>query len=312
VALPMLCAQAPPKVGLVFRTPGAPSIALAPTVPGGDASRSLTHSHWAQPSGKRSGSVVLRVARCRGWAAAGHGNHGRREFAANAAAADVSTSGSSAALTLARAFGGLLVGGSVYLALETASELSLRAEAVRRLLPLAEAHAPLLERVGPPPLRLGPWYEDTVQATPGARAARVTVTVEGERAKCDLIVGLRRTPGAAGWGHLLLYQTLGPATWDVVFADAAIFQDSDGREVERHGVRDGLLWGSLSGCSEALSSPYPPSYLVSQPWTFRSRPSHVTAPSVGPGKGGASTGRGKYRFEVIVCLFLTPGNTFSK
>ena len=71
----------------------------------------------------------------------------------------------------------------------------------------------------------GPWYHDSVVFRAGGEAALVVYTMEGPVAKCDIRVSLRRQ---SGWGHPAIYQALGPGTWDVVYAEAAILRSRCG------------------------------------------------------------------------------------
>ena len=115
--------------------------------------------------------------------------------------------------------GGVIAGTGAWATAQFASDMAIRNEAIERGLPNAERKEELVKVLGGGPLKTGPWYQDVV-ATQGA-IAHVTFVVEGQKARCDICVGLKRPPS---WPHNALFQVLSRDPWQLAYCEAAVIR----------------------------------------------------------------------------------------
>lgn len=115
--------------------------------------------------------------------------------------------------------GGVIAGTGAWATAQFTSDMVIRGEAIDQGLPRAEGKEELVKVLGGGPLRTGPWYQDVV-ATQGS-IAHVTFVVEGQKAKCDICVGLKRPPQ---WPHNALFQLLSREPWELAYCEAAVIR----------------------------------------------------------------------------------------
>lgn len=113
---------------------------------------------------------------------------------------------------------GVLFGGVLYLAGDTASDLLTYAALRRQALALAAADEQLAALLGPP-LSTGAWYDATLAFSHHDRIAAATFQLRGAARVTDLSVKAGRAPG---YRSNLLYNLLGPGTWSLLSCQAMV------------------------------------------------------------------------------------------
>lgn len=122
-----------------------------------------------------------------------------------------------------RAAGGVVLGGFVYLSADTASDLYTCYVLRQQALQIAHSNQNVADLVGRPYVP-SPWYTTMLGFSHQDRLAHVSFQVTGPLRTTDIIV---RGTRQSGYGSNILYNLLGPRSWDVLTC-AAMFPTEGG------------------------------------------------------------------------------------